>query len=65
MTETPPRPGFTEQALRQQQARREREAAALRANLRKRKEQARERQGEGSALDPPKGSGPLETMTKS
>ena len=45
MTEPPtrPRPGMTERALAEKQARAERAAAALRSNLRKRKEQARAR----------------------
>jgi hypothetical protein len=46
MTEPPreaKRPNVTDRALAEQQARTEREAAALRANLRKRKEQARVR----------------------
>ncbi len=37
------RPHLTDRALADQQARKEREAAALRENLRKRKEQARAR----------------------
>jgi hypothetical protein len=37
------RPTVTDRALAEQQARKEREAAALRENLRKRKEQARAR----------------------
>lgn len=37
------RPRLTDRALAEQQARREREAAALRQNLRRRKEQARAR----------------------
>ena len=40
----PPAPGLTERAAAEQAARREREAAALRENLRKRKAQARERE---------------------
>jgi hypothetical protein len=46
MSEPPPeskRPRLTDRALAEQQARKEREAAALRENLRKRKEQARAR----------------------
>ncbi len=45
MTEPPPRPRpeVTDRALADKQARTERAAAALRANLRKRKEQARAR----------------------
>jgi hypothetical protein len=46
MSEAPPerkRPTITDRALADQQARKEREAAALRENLRKRKEQARAR----------------------
>jgi hypothetical protein len=37
------RPRLTDRALAEQQARKEREAAALRENLRKRKEQSRAR----------------------
>jgi len=40
------RPRLTDRALADQQARKEREAAALRENLRKRKEQARARASE-------------------
>ncbi len=46
MSEPPPkeqRPTMTDKALAEQKARKEREAAALRENLRKRKEQARAR----------------------
>jgi hypothetical protein len=46
MNQPPPeekRPRLTDRALAEQQARKEREAAALRENLRKRKEQARAR----------------------
>ena len=46
MSEPPPeskRPRLTDRALADQQARKEREAAALRENLRKRKAQARAR----------------------
>jgi len=50
--------------------RRAREAAALRENLRRRKQQAWERalreeskEGQGAALDPPGGSGPLDPIT--
>ena len=47
------RPHVTDRALAEQQARKEREAAALRENLRKRKEQARER----TAAEAPKSAG--------
>ncbi len=40
-----PAPVLSAKAQAEQQARQEREAAALRANLRKRKEQARAREG--------------------
>ena len=40
----PPRPDLTPRAAAEQSARREREAAALRENLRRRKEQSRARQ---------------------
>jgi hypothetical protein len=43
------RPTVTDRALADQQARKEREAAALRENLRKRKEQARARAATGEA----------------
>jgi hypothetical protein len=51
MTEPPtrPRPAITDRALAGKAARAERAAAALRANLRKRKDQARAR----SAVPPP------------
>jgi hypothetical protein len=54
MTDTPPaspreRPALTQQAEAARQARSEREAAALRANLRRRKEQARARDLENGA----------------
>ena len=60
------RPKVTPRAQAAQEERRAREAAALRENLRRRKEQARERsvteerkEGQGSALDPAGGGGPL------
>jgi len=57
VSEDPPdgkRPRVTERALAEQRARKEREAAALRENLRKRKEQARaRREGEPGAKRPP------------
>ena len=49
MTDEPLRPNLTDQALRQQQARRDREAAALRANLQKRKQQTRARRDDDAA----------------
>jgi hypothetical protein len=55
MTEPPQeekRPRLTDRALAEQQARKAREAAALRENLRKRKEQARARaESENGAPD--------------
>ena len=42
---------MTDRALAEQQARKEREAAALRENLRKRKEQARARAKTDDVLD--------------
>ncbi len=42
--ETPRKPGLTDKALADKLARAEREAAALRENLRKRKEQVRARE---------------------
>ncbi|MBW4024122.1 MAG: hypothetical protein HIU92_13510 [Proteobacteria bacterium] len=50
--ETPSAPRLTPAAAKAKAAREERQAAALRANLRRRKEQARERQPE-----PPKAPG--------
>ncbi len=49
-----PTPQETPQALAARLARQEREAAALRENLRKRKQQTRER---GAAPDPAEGAG--------
>jgi hypothetical protein len=49
MSEPPPegkRPTMTDRALADEKARKERQAAALRENLRKRKEQARARAAE-------------------
>lgn len=47
------RPRLTDRALAEQQARKEREAAALRENLRKRKEQARGRAEATNDHEPP------------
>jgi hypothetical protein len=44
------RPRLTDRALAEQQARKEREAAALRENLRKRKEQVRAKAGPADQL---------------
>ena len=64
MTEPPtrPRPGMTDRTLAGKQARAERAAAALRANLRKRKDQARARTLE-PGTKPPRGGGSSEPGT--
>jgi hypothetical protein len=52
MSEPPPkekRPHVTDRALAEQQARTERQSAALRENLRKRKEQARARSADAAS----------------
>ncbi len=52
MTAEPPRPATTPQAEADRQARLTREADALRANLRRRKEQARAREARGVEFSP-------------
>jgi hypothetical protein len=47
------RPRVTDRALAEQRARKQREAAALRENLRKRKEQARGRGTKAGPAEPP------------
>ncbi len=63
------RPTITPRAQAALEERRAREAAALRENLRRRKEQGRHRlaqegskEGQGAALDPPGGGGPLDPV---
>ena len=53
MPDTPPKPATTSRTEAEQQARRDREAAALRENLRRRKEQARARQAPPDLPRPP------------
>ena len=47
-----PRPAIAQQSAADKEARRQREAAALRANLKKRKEQARARGDRKDSADP-------------
>ena len=63
MTEPPhrPRPAMTDRTLAEKRARAERVAAALRANLRKRKEQARAR-SDGVGTETPRGGGSSEPV---
>ena len=55
--ETKPKPGVTKHGEAERLARQEREAAALRENLRKRKEQARARDAAAPSAQHPKGAG--------
>jgi hypothetical protein len=53
MDKPPPRPTLTDRALAEKQAREAREAAALRANLLRRKQQQRARAAPAEANDTP------------